>query len=327
MSICYLSPESAVLNKIKQWGKKVVMLVNKMDILENSSEKEQVLDFVTQHAAKLLGDTIKLLPIFGVSSRLALNGKLLSSNGNKSSFIGSSSWEESKFETFEKYLTSVLGQDQLIQCKLNNPLGVADRIITTSINETEKRKNILEGDFRILEMIEENFGAHKKDMDSELNLLRSNIKNLLMQMNQRCDKFLDENMTMMKPTFLLDMKLFEEEFTKQVLMDINLPIDDIIVSMCDLICRKTKIQARSVVDFVGNRPNKYRDNIIGSVNFVTPDDKQFEATKYELIERIRRNIKTVLAAHDQSRNIVKMSSDVRSSALQVAAVQVLFAHI
>ena len=52
------------------------MIVNKIDILQSSSEREQVLDFVSQHAAKLLGDTVKLLPIYGVSGRLALNSKL-----------------------------------------------------------------------------------------------------------------------------------------------------------------------------------------------------------------------------------------------------------
>jgi hypothetical protein len=317
----HLHIESAVLTKIKEWGKKVVMIVNKLDILQEPSDKEKVLNFVTQHAAKILGDTVSLLPIYGVSGRLALNAKLLNSGKNKNN-LGASSWEDSKFGALEKYLMSVLGQEQLIKSKLKNPLGVADRIITDSITNLENRQHVLEGDFRVLEMIEENMVAYKNDMEREIKLFRINIKTLLQQVSDRCDKYLERKISILNSSFLLDTKLFQEEFSREVLMDLNQPIDDILVDMCNLISKKSKVQARSVVDFVGNRPKKHRDSIVGSVNFVTPEDTQFDASKYELIERIRRNIKLILTTHDQSKNVVKISSEVRTSLLHTAAVQV-----
>jgi hypothetical protein len=45
------------------------MVVNKMDILNNQAEKDQVLDFVSQHASKLLNENSRVLPVFGVSGR------------------------------------------------------------------------------------------------------------------------------------------------------------------------------------------------------------------------------------------------------------------
>ena len=85
--------ESTVLSRISQWGKKVVMIVNKMDILHDLKEQEQVLDFVTQHSAKLLGT--KVVPVFGVSGRLALTAKLLNPNGDPASGTGANSWVQS----------------------------------------------------------------------------------------------------------------------------------------------------------------------------------------------------------------------------------------
>ena len=85
--------ESTVLSRISQWGKKVVMIVNKMDILHDVKEQEQVLDFVTQHSAKLLGT--KVVPVFGVSGRLALTAKLLNPNGDPSAGTGANSWVQS----------------------------------------------------------------------------------------------------------------------------------------------------------------------------------------------------------------------------------------
>jgi archaellum biogenesis ATPase FlaH len=64
-----LESESALLTKIKHWDKKVVMIVNKMDILTNEADKDQVLDFVSQHASKLLNENSRILPVFGVSGR------------------------------------------------------------------------------------------------------------------------------------------------------------------------------------------------------------------------------------------------------------------
>lgn len=320
-SFLYMHIESAVLTKIKEWGRKVVMIVNKMDILLEPSDKDKVINFVTQHAAKILGDTVSLLPIYGVSGRLALNAKLLNSSKNRNS-LGASNWEDSRFGSLEKYLMSVLGQEQLIKSKLKNPLGVADRIITDSITNLENRQHVLEGDFRVLEMIEENMVAYKNDMEREIKLFRINIKTLLQQVSDRCEKYLERKITVLNSSFLLDTKSFQEEFSREVLMDLNQPIDDILVDMCNLISKKSKVQARSVVDFVGNRPKKHRDSIVGSVNFVTPDDTQFDASKYDLIERIRRNIRLILTTHDQTKNVVKISSEVRTSLLITAAVQV-----
>lgn len=297
------------------------MIVNKLDILQEPSDQEKVLNFVTQHAAQILGDTVSQLPIYGVSGRLALNAKILNSGKNKNN-LGASSWEDSKFGALEKYLMSVLGQEQLIKSKLKNPLGVADRIISDSIANLESRQHVLEGDFRVLEMIEDNMIAYKSDMEREIKLFRINIKTLLQQVSDRCDKYLERKISILNSSFLLDTKSFQEEFSREVLMDLNQPIDDILVDMCNLITKKSKVQARSVVDFVGNRPKKHRDSIVGSVNFVTPEDTQFDASKYELIERIRRNIKLLLTTHDQSKNVVKISSEVRSSLLHTAAVQV-----
>ena len=307
--------------QIKEWGRKVVMIVNKIDILQSSSEREQVLDFVSQHAAKLLGDTVKLLPIFGVSGRLALNSKLSNPTGNRS-WAGATNWEESKFEPLEKYLMGVLNQEDIIKCKLKNPLSVADRIISDSLNSLDIRKKSLEGDIRILEMIEENMIVYSADVDREINLFLKNIKILLYQITERCDKFIDENIKLNNYNFLLNSDSFIEEFNRQVLMDINQPIDDIIKEMCSIISNKTRVQARTVVNFVGNRPKKHEDSIIGAMNFISQNDSEFDASKYEVIEKMRRNVKSVLTNNNQSKTIKKISDDVRSSVMQTAAIQV-----
>ncbi len=59
------------LGQIREWGKKVVLVINKVDILQ-PSEVEQVVSFVRENAAPLLGREPEVFPL---SSRLAQRAK------------------------------------------------------------------------------------------------------------------------------------------------------------------------------------------------------------------------------------------------------------
>src|SRR5260221_9427080 len=60
--------ERQFLERIRAWGKKVVVVINKADILETEAARQEVRDFVRQHAAAVLGFEPE---IFMVSARLA----------------------------------------------------------------------------------------------------------------------------------------------------------------------------------------------------------------------------------------------------------------
>src|SRR5687767_2886411 len=68
----FTESERAFLESIRDWGKKVVIVVNKVDILESSDQRSQVLAFVDQAAGRLLGVAPER---FAVSARLAWRAK------------------------------------------------------------------------------------------------------------------------------------------------------------------------------------------------------------------------------------------------------------
>jgi predicted GTPase len=57
--------EAVFLEKIKLWGKKVIVVVNKIDILQNESEREEVLAFVTRNSSNILN---RITPVPGSNS-------------------------------------------------------------------------------------------------------------------------------------------------------------------------------------------------------------------------------------------------------------------
>jgi small GTP-binding protein len=112
----FTETERAFLEQIRDWGKKVVIIINKADIFSGLRELDEVRAYVTDNARRLLG----IVPeIFPVSARLAYRAK-----------TGSPSvWQASGFEPLERYIESTLDRAARIKLKLLNPVGVGTALI------------------------------------------------------------------------------------------------------------------------------------------------------------------------------------------------------
>src|SRR6185369_2997904 len=82
----FTESERAFLQGIRDWGKKIVIVLNKIDILETPEDLDRVLSFVSENARTLLGETPDIFP---VAARLALRGK----TGNDPELLAKSRFE------------------------------------------------------------------------------------------------------------------------------------------------------------------------------------------------------------------------------------------
>jgi small GTP-binding protein len=111
----FTESERIFLEKIRSWGKKVVLVINKIDILQSPEALEEIIDFVAENAKT----TLKITPdIFPISAKQALNAK----QGKPEL------WKESRFEALESYIITTLDQESRLQLKLLNPLGVGKHL-------------------------------------------------------------------------------------------------------------------------------------------------------------------------------------------------------
>ena len=58
----FTESERAFLEKIRDWGKKVVIVLNKVDLFQSREELEQVVSFIGENARALLGITPEIFP-------------------------------------------------------------------------------------------------------------------------------------------------------------------------------------------------------------------------------------------------------------------------
>src|SRR5688572_27587313 len=107
----FTETERAFLEQVRGWGKKVVVVINKVDILETAPDVDAVRTFVADNARALLGVSPEIFP---VSARLASRGK----QGD------AAAWSSSGFEALEHYIATTLDAPGRVQLKLLNPLGV-----------------------------------------------------------------------------------------------------------------------------------------------------------------------------------------------------------
>jgi predicted GTPase len=79
--------ESKFLSKISKWGKKVILIVNKIDILNsNQNDEDNIVSYVKNNAIHIMNLYGHDLPIFPCSGKDALHSKLFA-KGIKSYFV------------------------------------------------------------------------------------------------------------------------------------------------------------------------------------------------------------------------------------------------
>ena len=133
--------EHGFLERIWQWRKKVVVVLNKVDLFESTEDREEVESFVLSNATKLLGEEP---PLFGVSTRRAFRSKERTSAELLAGAPPPSAEEEGdaatvlaeagdRFEALERYLVEALSTNERVELKLRNPLGVAQRVVSKCV--------------------------------------------------------------------------------------------------------------------------------------------------------------------------------------------------
>jgi small GTP-binding protein len=113
--------ERQFLTRILAWGKKVIFVLNKTDILENSAALDEVKSFITQHAAGVLGDVPQIFP---VSARFAQRAAAETDGDEKERLM-----EASRLRELEAYISSTLDDSSRLKLKFGNPLGVAVNLV------------------------------------------------------------------------------------------------------------------------------------------------------------------------------------------------------
>jgi small GTP-binding protein len=303
--------ERLFLERIREWGKKIVIVVNKIDLIDDPDDLERVLEYVRQNARELLHAEPQIFP---VSARQALQAK---SNVKKPGAAPSGElWETSRFGMLEGYILTTLDAGARVRLKLENPLGVASRLIEKYQGVIHSRQELLKGDFQTLDTIESQLDAYQTDMRRDFRFQRSHVDNVLYEMAERGDRFFDETMRFGRIFDLMNAEKVRGEFDRQVVADTSRQIERHVSDLIDWLVDKDYRQWRAVMEYLNRRAAQHADRLVGQVG------SNFEFTRQNMLNSVGREAQRVVDGYDRDAESLKLAQEVQKALVQTAAIEV-----
>jgi small GTP-binding protein len=300
----FTESERQFLERIRDWGKKTVLVVNKADIFTSLAEKETVATFVLDHARQLLGRTPTL---FFVSARLAQRGR----HGSPDD------WEASGFPAFEAYLRETLDETERIRLKLLNPLGVGERLATALLAEVTERRALLAGDVQVLETIERQASVYADDLRRDFEFRMADVEKLLVEMERRGHDHFDETIRLARVADLLNRRRMHEGFVQHVIADTPDRIDRKVRALIDWLVDADFRQWQAVHELLAERRVAHRDRVAR-----LPHLGRFEHDRARLLETVGREAERVVETYDRTREAEEIASKARTAVAASAAIEV-----
>jgi small GTP-binding protein len=181
--------ERVFLETIRQWGKKVVIVVNKVDILRSEDAVAEVVDYVSSNASRLLGADPEVFPVSALRAAEAKDAETRAASG---------------LPAVEAFLHETLDSGELLRLKLGNPLGVAAHLLSDALETVGGRLELLGDDLRTIDDIERQTDTWTSDVRREFELRLSDIDNVLLGMERRGVDFFDDTVRLNRLPKLFD---------------------------------------------------------------------------------------------------------------------------
>lgn len=295
--------EKSFLELISSWGKKIVLIVNKIDIFDDPDELQSVLDFVQEHARKTLGVTPQ---VFGLKAKQALQAKLDSDQH---------SLKDSGLLEVERFVEASLAGNQRIQLKFKSPLGVAQHVADTYKNVLAERLSLLEGDKRTLGEVDRQIVQFEKDMKREFDAYIAKVKTVLLEVERRGEVFFDDVVRIGRVMDLVQGNKIRAEFEKQVIRGADNDVERAVNEMVDWFIERNLQLWEDVMAFINSRRQAAQDRVIGEVG------GRFQYNRDELIRMLSRTANDVMEQYDESRESARLADSLRSGVLQTGLIQ------
>ncbi|MEN8165305.1 MAG: dynamin family protein [Acidobacteriota bacterium] len=287
--------ERLFLQGVREWGKKVVVVVNKIDILQDDAGVEEVLAYVREHGEAILGVAPQ---VFGVSAFQALKARV-EGDGETQDAGG--------LQALELYLRQVLDQSERVRLKLENPVGVAERVMTRAESAVAARLDLIADDITTLGDIEGQLGVYENDVKREFELRLADIDTVLHGLELRGIDFFDERLRLNRLPSLFDKEMLQSEFEKTVVDEAPADIEQKVEALIDWLVASDLNQWQAVVAHVNRRQSVHADRVVGEVG------TRFDYDRAALLETLGRASKESLESYDRALEAREMAESVQKA--------------
>jgi len=299
----FTESERAFLERIREWGKKVVVVLNKLDILDKTEDLERIKAFISENSRNLLGFTPEIFPI---SARLAFKAR---ETGDAELL------KQSNIESLEDYIMNTLDAQERIRLKLSNPMGVGTHLIAKYSGVIDERLTLLQDDFAVTEDIERQLATYQEDTTREFRFRLADIDKILAEFENRGVAYFDETIRLLRMLDLINKEKIKAEFARDVIADVPDIINARVNDLIDWLVARNLDQWQAVMEHISTRRHKHAERLIGQTG------RAFEYDRAHLIDSVSRTAQRALETYDETRESRRITESLQTAVWEVAAVE------
>eukprot|EP00128_Syssomonas_multiformis_P014830 Colp12_sorted_trinity150504_noHs@32542 len=303
----FTESERAFFSVLQGWRKKVIVVINKVDTLEDSKQAETVSGWVGESILKLFNFRP---PIFSVSAKAAFDlktGKATKEGLGPMAQIGAEG-----FSSLEGHIHGLLDSAELLHLKLSSPLGVLASALDNCGDQVAARMNILETDMNTLQSIDEQVELHHKDVQRELKYQCAKLENVVHEYLERGDRFLESRLTVRNILGLLNTEGLRAAYADEVVGTLVRDVDAHVNFIMSWIVDKNHRQWRSVRSFINQQAtHETKTHFIGQ--FEDFGEEWDHDPRHRVIQEVRDQVTRMIDTYDHKAEARRLAEEVKDA--------------
>ena len=307
------------LAHIREWGKKVVFIVNGVDRRNSDEQLDRVREYLTHEVTTRLGGGAPT--IYFISALQALRARLAERNksGSEQQHGTPIPDPRNEYPALERYVLETLREKERIRLKLMTPLGVLRHLLRNNLGSLEKRLEVVHEDARVLRSIREQLEAYSAEMrtDSERYLIE--VRNVLYELERRGRAWFERTIRIGNANFLRNKDAVENRFRSEVVMDAPGAIEAVVHRMVDWTVQRNLRLWSSVFAELDAHTARLRE----SGALAAHGDTEFQYNREELFAKLREPVERRLSEFDTEKEAREITDSVKAAVAQAFGVNVL----
>jgi small GTP-binding protein len=290
--------ERAFLAMLHEWRRRVVMVINKIDLL-GAAERIEVEAFVRTQATQLFGESPLIL---SVSARQAQNDD-------------ATVRAASGMPALQGYLHEQLDDRTRLEIRLASPLGVVAQTVAVMQRTLAAQRAIVDEDVHVVAHLERQREQFFVDMRRDIAGHRASLAAALSDAELRGMEFFDEHIRFLNLHRLLRGDVLQQAFERDVAADLATQIDTRAQALVDWMIERNVQLWQGVSDYIRRQSGPNSDAVGDGMTV-------FQYNRQALIRDMVDAAGTIVASYDRSAEAAKISADLKNAVTATALIQV-----
>jgi len=304
------------LTHIREWGKKVVFVVNGIDRRNTDEQLDRVREYLTREVTARLGASVPSL--YFISALQALRGKLSARTGQTpadSTALDS----RNEYSALERYVLETLRETERVRLKLLTPLGVLRHVLKGNVSTMAARLLVVDEDANVLRSIREQLLAYSNEMRSDSERYLIEMRNVLYELERRGRSWFERTIRIGNAFLLRNKDAVENRFRAEVVQDTPQAIEAVVHRMVDWAVQRNLKLWRTVFAELDAHTTRLRE----SGALAPHGDTEFEYNREELFARLREPVERRLDEFDTELEAREIVASVKEAVMSAFGVNVL----